>query len=135
MIYLKLKQKPQSFLEILNILYDELQSPYTLVYTYLDEDCNYIECGLKTRRSFQALFEIARTYFPEITMKEFINTLMKKKFCYYFCSDINKIVFHFVSSSNLFKEDFLEEIRSLYKDYSQILKHLDDLEQFINENS
>ena len=49
--------------------------------------------------------------------------------------DINKIVFHFVSSSNLFKEDFLEEIRSLYKDYSQILKHLDDLEQFINENS
>ncbi len=134
MIYLKLDKEPTSFTEVLDLLYDKAH-PTTLCPTYIDKECTNIECDANRRRSFQALFEIARTYFPTITMSEFYESLYKKGLRFWVCEDIKKVVFHFRGGFNPQPtlDLFLETLP-----YEYILDELciiKQLEEFIEENS
>jgi len=131
MIYLKLEKQPESFAEILDILYDRDESYYSLVATYNDEECTEIQCSYGKRRSFQDLFEIGRTYFPKLTINEFITYLQNKKLGYYFCGHINRIVFHF-GNSEKFDLEYIECFKLLHSSYPERVKHINDLQKFIN---
>jgi hypothetical protein len=134
MIYLKLDKEPSSFIEILNVLYDKAH-PTTLCPTYIDKECANIECDANKMRSFQALFEIARTYFPTITINEFYESLHEKQLRFWVCEDIEKVVFHFKGGYDLTPtiESFL---KILHNDYAyDELYVIDNLEEFIKENS
>lgn len=62
--------------------------------TYLDSEFNKIQCA-GSRRSFEDLLIISKTYFPKVTKEELMQCLIDIKIKFYFCNNINKIVFHY----------------------------------------
>lgn len=132
MIYLKLEKQPESFTEIIDTLYDVEKSLYSLVQTYRDRECTILQCDKNKRRSFQDLFEIGRTYFPKLTINEFIIYLKNKKLGYYFCSHINRVVFHFCNYENV-DHKFVDYLKLIYHSSPEALKHIDDLQKFIDK--
>jgi hypothetical protein len=136
MIYLNLPEEPASFMDVLNVLYDKTKGDYSLVPTYYDKECTQEECEEGKRRSFQALFEIAQTYFPSITMDEFERCLHEKKLNFYLCSDIGKLVFHYVTYTPYtdFKE-VIVKLRNDYKSHPNYLDIVDKLQNFYDENA
>jgi hypothetical protein len=134
MIYLKLDKEPSSFIEVLDVLYNKAH-PTTLCPTYIDKECTNIECDADKMRSFQALFEIARTYFPTITMSDFYESLYKKQLSFWVCEDIEKVVFHFKGGYNSIPTlgSFLEILNDEY-DYDELYV-IKRLEEFVEENS
>jgi hypothetical protein len=118
MIYLKLETPPTTFMDVLNVLYDNKTEAYkSSAPTFHDEDFTSVECMSNKRRSFQALFEIARTYFPTITVEEFLKCLMKRCMRFHVCYDIKKIVFISSMVGTNFKEEFM--------DYKNLIAHLE----------
>jgi hypothetical protein len=135
MIYLKLDKEHNSFMELLNILYDRTCSSTSLCPTYTDKECTEVECYESRMRSFQALFEIARTYYPTITINEFYEYLLKKELKYWVCDDIKKVVFHYKGGFELSQtvNSFLETLDENYDfDESNVIENL---KIFIEENS
>lgn len=61
--------------------------------TYYDEECTKRQCGAY-RRSFDDLYILFKTYFPTITKKEALLAMGWHDLHFYFCEEINKIVFH-----------------------------------------
>ena len=86
-----IKETPKSPLDLLYIIYPK-DSIYCYIYTYYDKECTNIQ-GHYHRRSFDDLYILFKTYFPEITKKEVLE-LIAIDLHFYFCSDICKIVFH-----------------------------------------
>lgn len=72
------------------------QHSYQFVETYFDEECLNVQCRT-ARRSFEDLWEIAKTYFPETTeviLAKTLQNLFNKSFLLLsYCSDIRKAVF------------------------------------------
>lgn len=135
MIYLQdfINKKPQTFDDVLNVLFNYAISSRSLVPTYSDEECTILECSYDRRRSFQALFEIARTYFPDITINEVFESIKRKRLSYYVCRDIRKVVFHYRGRfylNNL--SDFIDTLDNEYI-YDNII--ISELKTFINDNS
>lgn len=91
-----IKETPKSPLDLLYIIYPK-DSIYCYIYTYYDKECTDIQ-GHYHRRSFDDLYILFKTYFPEITKKEVLN-LISIDLCFYFCNNICKIVFHRVNGS------------------------------------
>lgn len=127
MIYLpNTTGEEKTFLDILNLLYDKRISNYTITKTFSDKECTLIECTEFRRRSLQALIEIARTYFPEITLEEIFKAIYEKRLDYYICGDIKRLVFHHVHHK-LFKD-----IKTLDLDFNDLnSKVIDDLQEFL----
>lgn len=69
---------------------------YKFVETYFDEECTNVQCK-RARRSFEDLWKIAKTYFPETTEVILAKTLQilykDGPILAIFCSDIQKVVF------------------------------------------
>jgi hypothetical protein len=117
--------KEKTFLDILNLLYDKEQSKYSLCSTYFDKECTQIECEASKRRSFQALVEIAKTYFPDITLDEICDAIKAKGLLYYTCHTIKKIVFHYAGTYEFY------DVKNIRND---IPKVEEELEEFLDNN-
>lgn len=137
MIYLKLDKEPKSFSEILDVLYIQGLST-TACPTYLDKECTIEECSSNRRRSFQALFEIARTYFPNIKMYEFYDSLVEKGLCCWVCEDVDRVVFmtrHGYSVVASTVECLIETLKDAYVCGDNELRIIEELDTFVKENS
>jgi hypothetical protein len=66
--------------------------------TYSDKELQVVECHGQ-RRSFEDLLAIANTYFEGTSEEELMQALIDNDVRYYFCGDINKIVFHHVTGN------------------------------------
>jgi len=86
-----IEETPKTPLDLLYIMYPE-GSTYCKVYTYYDKECTDLQ-GNENRRSFDDLYILFKTYFPEITKKEVLE-LIAIDLHFYFCDRICKIVFH-----------------------------------------
>ena len=97
MIYLEEfeDKQPSSFREVLDVLYDRTKGVNSLVSTFVDKECITRECWSGRNRSFQALCEIARTYFPKMTADEVYQVLYEKGLHSFVCFDIERVVFHY----------------------------------------
>ena len=70
--------------------------------TYSDPECTVQQCYSFRRRSFEALLELARTYFPETTDEELIKTISrvsdffikkgKKRVWIHYCQTVGAVV-------------------------------------------
>lgn len=130
MIYLKLDNKPTTFSELLLELYGERS--YSKCYTYKDEECTVIQCSAGSYRSVDEIFEIARTYFPEITFQEVQDELKEQGFTWDFCFDIEKIVLHkSIYGAHIpdTKEEFRKNIEKEFNDNNFVAGYLN----FLNE--
>ncbi len=103
-IYLKLKRKPKTIEELLLSLFSNgTVAKRTNVITYSDEKCLNIQCIEGKLRSFDEVYDIITTYFPETTLKEIIHNLITLDFKLdeplYIkmtnCSTINRIVLYY----------------------------------------
>jgi heme oxygenase len=74
--------------------------------TYLDSEFKYIECT-RSRRSFEDLLLISKTYFPRTKKKELMQALINNKILFYRCSEIKKIVFHYCGDFSIERRNFL----------------------------
>jgi hypothetical protein len=83
-----------------DILKNWKDNPY-LQYTYIDKECTIIEQNCGKRRSFEDIYKVFKTYFPEITEEEVLKEMIDAEMSFYFCSNINKIVFHFLPYKDL----------------------------------
>ena len=87
-----------------------LQSLYSIdgytVPTFFDENCTKYQCR-GHRRSFEDLLLISKTYFSNTTKEELLKCLISMNMKFYFCSNINKIVFHFHGSFCITEESFI----------------------------
>lgn len=72
--------------------------------TYTDEKCMNVECAAK-RRSFEDLYSISKTYFPETTEEQLLQALINIDILFYHCSTINKLVFHYAGSFRITKHN------------------------------
>ena len=86
-----IEETPKTPLDLLYIMYTK-GSTYCKIYTYYDKECTNIQ-GDENRRSFDDLYILFKTYFPEITKKEVLE-LIAIDLHFYFCDGICKIVFH-----------------------------------------
>lgn len=72
--------------------------------TYSDQKFLYPQCEETKMRSFNDLYDIARTYFPEVTPKEVFETLIalpiKVKVQLGFCSTMRRIRFVYLGMEN-----------------------------------
>lgn len=83
MIYLKLKSKPKRLNTLLRKLFNDCSHGFFgTVETFKDEDCTELQCRAGKFRSFDDVFEVAKTYFPQTTEKKVVETLFKLKFTY-----------------------------------------------------
>lgn len=91
-IYFKEEKKSKTLKELfLNNLYGG-----KFFKTYYDEECTRLQCHI-ARRSVNDLYRIAKTYFPDVTLKEVLKVITENFMCFY-CSTIEKLVF--VQESN-----------------------------------
>lgn len=93
--------------------------------TYYDKELTDEQCDRGRGRSFQDLFKLTKTYFPELKLDEFAfifckvallyghspeNKFEYDKFTLIRCPDIRKVVFHL----GTFNDDWNEDYRSSY---------------------
>ena len=74
-IYLKI-DKPNSIEDVLLNLFAFKGHYHTGVETYFDEACTQVHCDANKWRSFDDIFEIVNTYFPNTDVKEVIHQLL-----------------------------------------------------------
>ncbi len=74
-IYLKI-DKPNTIQELLLQLFSCYGYYNTGAETYFDEACTQIQCESNKWRSFDDIFEIVNTYFPNTEEKEIMHELL-----------------------------------------------------------
>jgi hypothetical protein len=80
-IFLKLEKKPKILAEVILALFDCYCFNHLKgVETYFDEKCLEIQCKAGKYRSFDDIYIIAKTYFPEVTEKDVIHELLIRNF-------------------------------------------------------
>ena len=89
-IYFKQAYKATNLDDLLLLLFSN--NVYA-VKTYHDEFFKHIQCRAGSRRSFEDLLSIAKTYYPETTEEELMQSLINIRINFYYCHDISKIVF------------------------------------------
>jgi hypothetical protein len=94
-IYFKRGKESQNLDDLLSLLFNS--NGYSRE-TYYDEEFTSIQCYAGSRRSFEDLLCIANTYYPETTEEQLMQAIVNVDLAYYYCSDINKIVFHYAGS-------------------------------------
>ncbi len=78
MIYLKLKSKPKRLNTLFRHLFNHCRHGFFgSVETFRDEDCTILQCNSGRFRSFDDVYDIAKTYFPETTEKKVMKALLK----------------------------------------------------------
>lgn len=92
-IYVKFK-KPDTLKEFLYKFFDTLNK--NSAQTFSDVECKVPQCDAGRRRSFDDLYDIVTTYFPEATIEEILKELILLKPALYFypyvCGTINRPV-------------------------------------------
>jgi hypothetical protein len=127
-LYLDSNIKFETPLELLLYMIPK-DTQYFSHYTFYDKECNNLQGSWK-RRSFDDLYIIFKTYFPEISKKEALQTIIDGELNFYYCGDNKIIVFHRVWStlqSNL--QSFIAENLDI-KNYSYE-DNVSTLEDFI----
>lgn len=108
-IYVKIKEgvKINNIKELIEYLYSKDGSDHHYSQkTYRDEGCTNTQCK-GYRRSFEDLYDLSKTYFPNATKPELMSALMSiPRLRWYRCNDIGKIVFHGAGSRQVSKEHF-----------------------------
>ena len=110
-IYLKIKNKPRSIESLIKKLYSYKRAAdiYKSCTTYKDEACTIIECHRGKNRSFEAIYELATTYFPNAKEKDVVKAIVDADLGYseaiymggkfkpviFFCPDIQKPVVYY----------------------------------------
>lgn len=95
----KRKRKDTVYSFLYTLFFNEW-SRYTITDTYYDKECKNLECSRYKARSFEALFSIVSTYFPNVTEKKLAKTLEKflledpQGCCFLFCKTAKKWIFH-----------------------------------------
>lgn len=95
-LYIRNGNKAENIKELLQIWRD---GSYFLS-TYIDENCETPEYNCGQRRSFEDILKVCRTYFPNTTELELMSCLKELKTSFYYCSNIKKIVFHYILGRN-----------------------------------
>lgn len=85
------------------------------VETFKNEELTFTDCKSESRRSFEDLMCIANTYFENTSEEDLMKVIHDIGLKYYYCSDINKIVFHF-NGNDLVGKEFLNYIKYTYND-------------------
>jgi hypothetical protein len=83
-IYLKLENPPENVIELIKALYNPIisyGSYFKSKATYSDENCTKIQCYENKYRSFDDVYFLCTTYFPEMTVKEVFHALLMTEFC------------------------------------------------------
>jgi hypothetical protein len=119
-LYIKTDQVFTSPKQFLEYLFDHTN--YITEFTYFDKECTEVQCTAK-RRSFEELYILFKTYFKNISKKELL-TLLFTYASFYFCNQINKLVFHRVEYTSLLDPycqnlNFLQKINDEIKDYTE----------------
>ncbi len=95
-LYLKLTSKDSfaSPRDLINFLFSNGRGESTIFAraTYYDFKCKKIQC-LPSRRSFEDMLALVRTYFPNTRETTLAKIIRNKNLNYSYCGDINKIVF------------------------------------------
>lgn len=125
-----IKETPKTPLDLLYIMYPE-GSIYCRVNTYYDKECTNLQ-GYQRRRSFDDLYVLFKTYFPEITKKEVLE-LITIDLHFYFCDYICKIVFHRVDGKPRAILENFKDTKYIYK-YTENTHTLSDFIDIL-ENS
>ncbi len=104
--------------------------------TYYDEDCKEQQCH-EARRSLLELFNVCKTYYPDVTLKEVAIEISKIEYLFCrFCDDVEKWVFYksqdlyYKYISNVHTKDSIHYTRysrkgcdgQSYDDYLELLK-------------
>ncbi len=143
MIYLK--TKPKNLNEIIKRVCSGER-------TYSDKDCIKIQCYKDKLRSFDDLLETSQTYYPLITPKSLLHTLLTtdyKRYKGYFsdysnisirrypsfhtCSNINRITIYFIENKPSYTTDGKHNSKYSWKELFDMLniKNQKDLNDFI----
>lgn len=104
---------------LLKCLYWEVRTNNWKFYanpTFLDKECTKYECTA-SRRSFEDILCIARTYFPDVTEKDVLSEMKALNFDFLHCPDINKIVFMHNTGNSLITENQLNKYPNKYYKY------------------
>lgn len=105
-LYVKfaMEKRPETVRLFLKEFYSRHKDPYTAYAhnTYSDSACNELHCD-KAYRSFDDLYELVKTYYSSITLKQMVNILLTTKITLQgdvlayphlaVCSNMNKIRF------------------------------------------
>ncbi len=88
--------------------YDRILS----VETYFDEECNNRHCSAGKNRSFDDVYEVVLTYYPETSIVELLNTIFlldiksksgdKRYFYASICDTINRTIMMFYSKALIY---------------------------------
>lgn len=150
-IYLKLDKKPENIIELLYALFSygiDTSNTVTNVITYNDEECQEIQCDCRKYRSFDDIFDIVNTYFPETPVEEVFKSMLilnikntdKKSNLYpwlYRCSTIKRIVFCY--NYNKSEQEFSSEKYESKYNWVDLMtmigiKNQQELKNYINDN-
>lgn len=76
MIYVKFSP-PKTIKEFLEEFYDAINSWNLIsVATYKDKECTELQCAAGRSRSFDDMYELITTYYPETTRKDLVHELL-----------------------------------------------------------
>lgn len=152
-IYVKF-EKPETIREFLQLFYNQRSNSYNsnmlfATITYHDQECTDLQCS-RDVRSFDDLYEMIQTYFPETTVKQFVFELLTVKltlkntetvFKPYlsYCNGMGKIRFlpHLDTCKNW--SEYQKKMQHSKYSWEELLKTQDinsvlELENFLNSN-
>lgn len=148
-IYLKI-EKPKTIEELLLQLFTFKGHYHTGTTTYLDEACTQIQCEENKWRSFDDVYELVNTYFPNTDEKEVMRQLLilplKKDngidlYPYFaFCNKINMCTLMVYPSSGANNKDSLTKTKGVGKyAWGDLLEMFDitntkELQNYIEQN-
>lgn len=123
-LYVKIKKiKGEKITTFLKKCYNIYPNSYDIIFTetYFDITCLNKQCK-KGNRSFEDLYSVIKTYYPNCTTKHFAKQIEKliktSKMRLLFCPDIHKWVFMNISTSSTESNQF----KYLYDYFSSRLK-------------
>jgi len=131
-LYINTNKQFNDINELLTFCYPT--GDYFREYTYFDKECTQIQCSA-SRRSFEDLLSLCKTYFPETTEKDLMKTLIDMGMRYYRCGGIGKIVFHY-RGDYLVKDGFSIGLDNLgYVEETYLPKRLREIhEEVLNQD-
>lgn len=131
-IYFKDAEKAKSLKKLMLLLFSSVNgdNKYS-VQTFLDKELKILDCKEQSRRSFEDLLCIANTYFKNVTELRLMKCLYDINIHFYYCSDINKIVFHFVITAPCLKNGSF--LLYNYKKLKKGTYTIDQLENLLNK--